>query len=128
MDAAELVRVYIRIRDAKEQKARERDEEIGKLQAQLDAVEEELLEVCKTTGQEGGKTAAGSFTRTVKARYETTDWDSMYRFIREHDAPQLLERRISQGTMKSFLEENPDTLPEGLNTRSRYAITVRRAK
>jgi hypothetical protein len=52
----------------------------------------------------------------------------MYRFIKEHDAPELLERRIAQGNFKEFLKDNPDKLPEGLNVDSRYSITVRRAK
>jgi hypothetical protein len=52
----------------------------------------------------------------------------MYSFIRTHDAPDLLERRIHQGNMKAFLDANPEVLPEGLNVDSRYSITVRRAK
>jgi hypothetical protein len=50
----------------------------------------------------------------------------MHAFIKEHDALDLLERRVSQLNMKSFLTENPDLLPAGLNVMSRYAITVRR--
>jgi hypothetical protein len=50
----------------------------------------------------------------------------MYDFIKEHDAPQLLEQRLHQGNLKTFLEENPEQLPPGLNADSRYAITVRK--
>jgi hypothetical protein len=52
----------------------------------------------------------------------------MYRFIKEHDAPELLERRVSQTTFKEFLQANPDKLPEGMNVDSRYAITITRAR
>ena len=52
----------------------------------------------------------------------------MYRFIKEHDAPELLERRVSQANFKDFLQANPDKLPEGMNVESRYSILVRRAK
>ena len=128
MDANKLVQVYIKIRDAKEIKTKQHDEERAALDEQLAAVEESLLEICKTTGQDGGKTQYGSFTRTVKTRYWTSDWDSMYRFIKDHDAPELLERRVHQGNFKDFLQENPDKMPEGMNVDSRYSITVRRAK
>jgi hypothetical protein len=90
MDANQLVKVYIKIRDAKEIRRKEMEAEIAELETQLDAVEHELLEICKATGQDGGKTQFGSFTRSVKTRYWTSDWDSMYKFIREHDAPDLL--------------------------------------
>ena len=123
MDAEKLVSVYVKIRDAKAAK----EKEIKDLNAQLDAIQQELLGICKTTGQDGGKTSAGSFTRSVKTRYWTSDWDSMYKFIREHDAPELLERSIAQTNFKQFLEENPDIMPEGVNLESKYSITVRRS-
>jgi hypothetical protein len=128
MDAEKLVKTYITIRDARDAVARKRDEEVAQLQSQLDELEAALLEICKETGQEGGKTSAGTFTRSIKTRYETTDWDHLFTFINKHQAPELLEKRIHQGNMKQFLEENPDKLPEGLNVRSRYSITIRRAK
>ena len=127
MDANQLVNVYIKIRDAKEMKKKQMEAEIADLDQQLDAVEHELLEICKTTGQDGGKTQHGSFTRAVKTRYWTSDWDSMYKFIREHDAPDLLERRIAQGNFSQFVKENPDNMPAGVNIESKYSITVRRS-
>jgi hypothetical protein len=126
--ADQLVGAYIKIRDAKDALVRKHEEELKKLEDQLGVVESELLELCKATGQDGGKTVAGTFTRTVKTRYWTSDWDSMYRFIKEHDAPQLLERRVAQGAFKEFLEQNPGVLPDGMNVDNRYGITVRRAK
>jgi len=127
-DANKLVQVYIKIRDAKEMKKKQMEEEVGALDAQLDAVEQELLELCKTTGQDGGKTQFGSFTRSVKTRYWTSDWDSMYKFIREHDVPEVLERRIHQGNFVDMLKENPNIMPAGVNVESKYSITVRRSK
>ena len=126
MPADKLVKVYIRIRDAKAKLQKEFDEAVGALDVQLDAIEAELLTLCKATGQDGGRTDHGTFTRTVKTRYWTSDWQSMYAFIKNHDALELLEQRVSQGNMKKFLQENPNTLPEGLNVDSKYSITVRR--
>lgn len=127
-DADKLVKVYIKIRDAKAVKTKELEDEIAKLDEQLGAVEAELLELCKSTGQDGGKTQHGSFRRSVKTRYWTSDWDKMYDFIKEHNAPELLERRVAQTAFKEFLSSNPDKMPEGMNVDSRYAITVTRAR
>lgn len=127
MEADKLVSVYVKIRDAKAAKTAEMEATIKTLDDQLDTIEQALLEICKVTGQDGGKTSAGSFTRSVKTRYWTSNWDSMYKFIREHDVPDLLERRIAQGNFKQFLEEFPNLMPEGVNVESKYSITVRRA-
>lgn len=126
-DASRLVKAYIKLRDAKAEITRKADEEVGEIQTQMDAVEQALLEICKQTGQDGGKTAFGSFTRNVKTRYMTSNWPAMYKFIKDQDAPELLEQRIHQTNMKTFLQENPNLLPEGLNVDSRYAVMVRRA-
>jgi hypothetical protein len=50
----------------------------------------------------------------------------MYKFITEHNVPQLLERRISTTNMKQFLEENPELMPIGMNVNNKYTVTVRR--
>lgn len=127
-DADKLVRVYIKIRDAKAARTKQLEDEIAELDKQLDTVEAELLELCKSTGQDGGKTQHGSFRRSVKTRYWTSDWDKMYQFIKDNDAPELLERRVAQTAFKEFLSSNPDKMPEGMNVDSRYAITVTRAR
>lgn len=126
-DADKLVRVYIKMRDAKTAMVAEHEARLAGLETQMDAIEAELLTICKTTGQDGGKTAHGSFTRTVKTRYWTSDWSAMYAFIRAHDAVDLLERRVAQTNMKQFLQDNPGLMPEGLNVDAKYSVTVRRA-
>ena len=125
-DADKLVAVYIKMRDAKEQITREYEAKIDGIKEQMALIENELLEICKNTGQDGGRTAHGTFTRTAKTRYWTSDWNSMYKFIRANDAIELLEQRLHQTNMKTFLQDNPGLIPEGLNVDARYAITVRR--
>lgn len=127
-DATKLVKIYIKMRDAKEAIMERHKAELKELTDQMDLVEQEMLEICKATGQDGGKTASGTFTRVVKTRYWTSDWPSMYKLIKEHDAFDLLEQRISQGNFKSFLKSNPDQMPPGMNVESKYAVTVRRAQ
>lgn len=126
-DATKLVKAYIKIRDAKAAKQKEFDEEVAKLDESLATIQAELLAICKETGQDGGKTAAGSFTRSVKTRYWPSDWDAVYSLIREQNLPELLEKRISQSNFATFIEDNPDKMPAGMNVDRTYSITVRRA-
>lgn len=127
IDASKLVNVYIKIRDARAELAIRQEAEMKELDDQLDLIGQQLLEICKTTGQEGGKTPYGSFTKTVKTRYWTSDWESMYQFIRENDGLKLLEQRVHQGNFKEFLKNNPDRMPAGMNVESKYSVIVRRA-
>ena len=126
LPADKLVKVYRKIRDAINWKEEAHKAEIGGLKEQLDAVAAKLLEICNTQNLDSLRTPEGTVTRRAVTRYWTNDWESMYQFIKEQDAPFLLEQRIHNGNMKQFLEENPDTLPIGLNADTKYAVTVRK--
>jgi len=121
-----LTKVYLKIRDKRSELAAQYKEEDDKLQEQLDRVKRALLDHCKEHEVDSVRTAAGLFYRTIKKRYWTSDWDSMHRFIMEHQVPEFFEKRLNQSAVKQFLEENPDALPPGLNVDSEYVISVRK--
>lgn len=124
--ADKLVKAYIKIRDKRKQLAEDYEKQDKELQESLDLIESELLNVCKETGADSLRTEFGTVSRRVAKRYWTNDWHSFYEFLKEHGALELLEKRIAQTNMATFLEENPDALPPGLNVDSRYAVSVRR--
>ena len=124
----QLTATYVRIRDARYDLKRKYEREDEELSNQMTLIEHEMLEVCKAIDANSIKTDAGTIIRSVKSRYWTNDWDSMYRFIRDHNAFGLLEKRLHQSNMKQFLEENPEVEPAGLNVEREYTVVVRRAK
>ena len=124
----QLTATYIKIRDARSKLKQEYERNDAELNAQMSTIEQEMLEICKSVDANSIKTNAGTIIRSVKSRYWTNDWDSMYRFIEEHRAFALLEKRLHQTHMKQFLEENPDTQPAGLNVEREYTVVVRRSK
>lgn len=121
-----LVAAFIKIRDARDEVKRDMENKMAELEAEMDVIKSTLLEQFKDTGIDSAKTPFGTAYRTLKTRYWTGDWESMYDFIHENDAYDLLERRIHQTNMKQFLEEHPDSHPKGLNVDSEYTLVVRR--
>ena len=124
----DLVAAYVAIRDQKQDIKRQMELQVKELDEQLEEISKALLEICESNQAESIRTAHGTISRTVKTDYWTSDWDSMYRFIRDHDAFNLLHKRINQTSMKQFLEENPDIHPEGLNVNREYEVRVTRAR
>jgi hypothetical protein len=117
-----LVKAYIKIRDVRSELTKQIDE----LEEKQKVIQDKLLEICKDTGTESLRTEFGTVTKRITKRYWTSDWESFYKFMKDNDAMQLLEQRVSRGNMESFLEENPDLHPPGLNVDANYAVTVRR--
>ena len=123
-----LVSVYIKIRDKKNEVVAKANEEEEVFNLKLRKIEELLLTHCADNSTESVRTESGTFYRSVRQKFWTSDWESMNKFILEHEAPDLLEKKIHQGNLKQFLEDNPELLPPGLNCDSKYTVTVRRKR
>jgi Zn/Cd-binding protein ZinT len=121
-----LTSTYIKIRDARTALAAKFKSEDDDLQEQLERVKRALLDYCDTNGIESARTTAGTFYRTVKTRYWTSDWESVYKFVLDNDMPELFEKRLNQSVLKELIEEDPDFALPGLNSDSEYVITVRK--
>jgi hypothetical protein len=127
-DMDKLTRAYLAIRDAKEVLTDQYKKQVAELDEQMQVIEQELLDHCKNMNASSVRTPHGTVIRSVKSRYWTNDWDSMYDFIEETGAFGLLEKRIHQTHMKEFLAENPDMFPKGMNVENEYTVVVRRSK
>ena len=127
-DLDKLTAIYLKIRDTRAENKREFENVDKDLEEQQKMLAEQMLDTCKEMNADSIRTPHGTIIRSVKSKYWTGDWDSMYNFIKEHDAFGLLEKRLHQTNMKDFLNENPDVMPMGLNVENEYTIVVRRAK
>ena len=121
-----LTKAYIKIRDKRSELSAKYKEEDGALADQQDKIKRALLDYCKEHGVDSVRTPAGLFYRTVKQRYWTNDWESMQKFVMEHNVPEFFEKRLNQTNVKQFVEENPDLIPMGLNVDSEYVVSVRK--
>lgn len=122
-----MIRVYIKMRTARDKLVKEHEEELAKIETGMQSIKQALLAHCKENNIESVRTTEGMFYRTIKRRYWTSDWESMGKFIVEHNVPELLEKRLHQGNTQTFLEQNPDLLPPGMNVDSEYSVTVKKA-
>tara|TARA_R100000479_G_scaffold144108_1_gene79605 strand:- start:403 stop:801 length:399 start_codon:yes stop_codon:yes gene_type:complete len=126
LSAEKLTKAYIKIREERASLSASYKEKDTALVNQLDMVRKGLLDYCEKHGVESVKTSEGLFYRTTKTKYWTSDWESMHKFILQHEVPELFDKRLNQSNLKEFLEDNPDVYPEGLNKDTEYVITVRK--
>jgi len=108
---------------------------IEALDSQIAALEEQRTEVrmaikdrMKAEGLKTVNTDSGTVSLITKTRYNTQDWDSFKQFILEHEVVDLLEKRIAQSNMATFLEENPGVVPPGLNSVTEFDIRVTKSR
>ena len=121
-----LVSAYLKLRDEIQKREEEHKQEIATLREQFDMVAARLLDVCNDLNADSIKTPNGTISRRVQSRYWTSDWDAMREFVREHDAFDVLEKRINSNNMRVFLEENPELFPVGLQCDKKFVVQVRK--
>jgi hypothetical protein len=118
--AERLAKIYTKIRA----KRLELEKEVASLQEQQDLIGQEIINLCREQGVQTMRTEHGTISLRTTKRYWTTDWQSMYDFIKEHDAFALLHQRINTTNMNQFLEENPDLHPPGLNADATQTVAI----
>ena len=125
---AKMTKVYLKIKAERDKLSAEYKEADSELVSQQDKIRSALLGYLKENDLKSVKTDAGTFYRTVKQKYWTSDWENMHKFILEHEVPEFLDKRLNQKNVREFLEENPDLLPKGLNVDAEFALTIRKGK
>ena len=120
----DLVRIHSKIKAKIEQY----DAQVAKLEEQRTEVRMAIKDRMKAQGLKTVNTDSGTVSLVTKTRYNTQDWDSFKTFVIEHQVVDLLEKRIAQSNMATFLEENPGLLPPGLNSITEFDIRVTKAK
>ena len=121
-----LAKVYRKMAAKIQELTTEYDAAVEEIKRQQDAVKTALKDQMLVMGVSSVRTENGTVVLSTKTRYNTQDWDSFKEFIKEHDAIDLLEKRIAQTNMGTFLDENPGVVPPGLNSMTEYAISVRK--
>jgi len=126
MPLDKLARIYRKMRTRIQELTQEYESQVEAIKEQQQQVINEIKDIMMATGQKTARTDEGTIMLGTKTRYTTHDWDEFKKFVLMHEALDLFERRISQGNMKQFLEENPTLVPPGLDASTEYTITVRK--
>ena len=117
-----LVRIYMKMRA----QLSELDAQVEKIKAQQAEVKNAIKDTLRDNNLSSAKTDYGTVSLVQKTRYYTNDWESFKTFVIENDAIDLLEKRIAQTNMRTFLEDNPKLHPPGLNSETEFDVSIRK--
>lgn len=126
MPMDKLAKVYRKMAAKIQQLTREYETQVEAIKTQQDVVKIALKDQMLKLGVKSVRTDQGTVVLSTTTNYNTQDWDSFKEFMKQYDALDLVQQRISQLNMKRFLEENPGVVPPGLNSMTEYGISVRK--
>lgn len=127
MNTDQLVETFITLRNERDRMRNEWEAQDAKIKEDMTVLEQALLAICNETNATSIKTDKGTVIRKLNERYFCSDWDNFRDYVLEHQALELLERRIHQGNFKEFIaEREKEGLPPGVNVMREYGVTVRK--
>ena len=126
-DADKLVRVHQKISAALKKLKTDYEAAAAVLKGQQDTVESAMLQFLNDTKQKTAKTENGLFYWQVKLTPSGADWGALYAWVREENAFEVFHKRISSTFIKTYMEENENALPPGVNVKREREICVRKS-
>jgi hypothetical protein len=127
MNTDQLVETFITLRNERDRMRNEWEAEDAKIKEEMTTLDQALISICKEANATSIKTDKGTVIRKLNERFFCSDWDNFRDYVLEHQALELLERRIHQGNFKEFIaEREAEGLPPGVNVMREYGVTVRK--
>lgn len=83
-----------------------------------------IMGFLEQTGQTSAKTPVGTATIAVRWTASLADPDAFMKYVLEHGAFDLLERRASSSAVKEFVKGHEGNLPPGTNLTAHKTLSV----
>ena len=120
-----VIKKYMRLRDKKAAVEATVKEELDQIKANMAKLEAFLKVKLDADGLTSFKTDHGTAFLTTTAFANVEDWDAVLRFIREEEAFDMLEKRISKTAVRGYIEANKE-VPPGVKYGTKLDINVRK--
>jgi hypothetical protein len=92
----------------------------------MNVLEGWMLEAMNQAGLKSMKSVHGTAYKSLRTSTKVVDWTEALRYIRENEAWDLLEARVSKSAAAVVVEETGAPIP-GVETTSEITVNVRRA-
>ena len=124
MKLDDLVKTYISVRTKKSQLKKQYDQQVARYDELQEKIEALLLIKFKELGVESIRTEQGTAYTQVRTSASVADWDTFFGFVKEHDAFDMIERRVSKAAVEQYRATAGD-LPPGLNWSETRVVNFR---
>lgn len=121
----DAIAAYIKLREKKGQIKAEAETRMNEITAKLDKLEGWLKEQADTQGVTSFKTKHGTAFLTTVDFANVADWDAVLTFVRENDAYDMFEKRISKTAVRGYIDQTK-AVPPGVNYGTRIEVNVRK--
>ena len=121
----DVVATYMKLRSQKESMEAEVKDRVSTIKAKMEKLEAWIKEQADAQGVTSFKTKHGTAFLTTTDYANVADWDAVLDFIRENEAYDMLEKRISKIAIRGYIDLNK-AVPAGVNYGTKLEVNIRK--
>jgi len=120
-----VVATYMTLRKQKEAIEAEAKDRVAEVKAKMEKLEAWIKVQADTMGVTSFKTPHGTAFLTTTDYANVADWDVMLSFIKDNDAYDMLEKRVSKIAVRGYIEQTK-SVPPGVNYGTKLEVNLRK--
>lgn len=121
----DVIATYMKLRSQKEAIEAEVKDRVSGIKVKMEKLEAWIKEQADAQGVTSFKTKHGTAFLTTTDYANVADWDAVLGFIRENEAFDMLEKRISKTAVRGYIDANK-AVPPGVNYGTKLEVNVRK--
>ena len=121
----DVVAAYLKLRNKKEAIEAEMKDQVKVLKEKMEQFEAWIKEQADAQGVTSFKTKHGTAFLTTTDYANVADWDAVLGFIRENEAYDMLEKRISKVAVRGYIDATK-AVPPGVNYGTKLEVNIRK--
>ena len=121
----DVIATYMKVRSQKEAIEAQMKEQTAAIKAKMEKLESWIKEQADVQGVTSFKTKHGTAFLTTTDYANVADWDAMLAFVRENEAYDLFEKRVSKTAVRGYIEQTK-AVPPGVNYGTRLDVNIRK--
>jgi hypothetical protein len=121
-----VVGTYMKLRRKKEALEAETKAGLDEIKVKMGKLEAWLMQKADDEGVTSFKTDSGTAFVTTTDFANVADWDAVLTFIKDNEAFDMLEKRVSKTAVRGYMDAN-GSVPPGITYGSKLGINIRKA-
>jgi len=125
INVEDVITTYMKLRGQKEVIEKKAKDEVVTIKEKMEKLEAWIKEQADLQGVTSFKTRSGTAFLTTTDFATVADWDAMLEFVKENEAYDLFEKRVSKVAVRGYIDQTK-AVPPGVNYGTRLDVNIRK--
>lgn len=125
LKVGDVIATYLTLRHQKEALAQSVKAKVDEINAKMAKIEAWIKQQADVQGVTSFKSDHGTAFLTTVDFANVADWDATLRFIRETEAFDMLEKRVSKTAVRAYIDQTK-SVPPGVNYGTKLEVNIRK--